>query len=244
MSEALSPEIVTVHHGERVLTVPVVRSDRRTLAITVHPDGTIVARTPRTASLDAVELRVQRRAPWIARQFADLARYEPRTPPRKYVRGESHRYLGRQLMLKIEPALKDGVHLHRPHLVVTVRGDASPKKVKELLDAWYHARAKVIFAIAWHRCLPLVARLGIETKGFAVRAMERRWGSCPPSGRVLLNPDLVKAPTECIDYVILHELCHLKHPNHGREFFTLLTRLCPVWPQLKDKLNRYAEGVG
>jgi predicted metal-dependent hydrolase len=52
----------------------------------------------------------------------------------------------------------------------------------------------------------------------------------------------VKAPTECIDYVILHELCHLKHPNHGREFFTLLTRLCPAWPQLKDKLNRYAEG--
>ncbi len=241
MSEPASPEIVAVRYGEREFTVPVVRTARRTLAITVYPDGTVVARAPRAATSEAIMLRIQRRAPWIARQLADLARYEPKTPPRKFVRGESHRYLGRQFMLKVEPALKDGVHLHRPYLVVTVRDDVSPAKVKELLGKWYHTRAKVIFEMAWHRCLPQVARLGIETQGFAVRSMPRRWGSCPPSGRVLLNPELVKAPTECIDYVILHELCHLKHPNHGREFFALLTRLCPVWPHLKDKLNRYAE---
>lgn len=239
MSEPASPEIVAVRYGEREFTVPVVRTARLTLAITVYPDGTVVARAPRAATFEAVTLRVQRRAPWIARQLADLARYEPKTPPRKFVRGESHRYLGRQFMLKIEPALKDGVHLHRPYLVVTFRDDASPAKVKELLGKWYAARAKVIFEMAWHRCLPQVARLGIETQGFAVRAMPRRWGSCPPSGRVLLNPELVKAPTECIDYVILHELCHLKHPNHGREFFALLTRLRPLWPQLKDRLDRH-----
>ena len=68
--------------------------------------------------------------------------------------------------------------------------------------------------------------------------MAKRWGSHSPSGKVILNPDLIRAPVECIDYVITHELCHTEHKHHGREFFDLLERIMPDWEKRKARLEQ------
>jgi hypothetical protein len=70
--------------------------------------------------------------------------------------------------------------------------------------------------------------------------MARRWGSCSENGTLLLNSQLVKAPTQCIDYVIVHELCHTMHFNHSKSFYELLTRVMPDWPERKRRLERVA----
>ena len=74
-----------------------------------------------------------------------------------------------------------------------------------------------------------------------LQVMKTQWGSCSPTGKLTLNPWLVKAPRDCIDYVILHELCHLKEHNHSPRFFKLLDRHMPAWRQRKARLDELAE---
>ncbi len=115
-----------------------------------------------------------------------------------------------------------------------------PVGIKSAVDAWYRQRALEVFAqrlaviagpLTWVRALP----------PFRLQFMTRQWGSCSPAGRLTLNPWLVASPREAIDYVLLHELCHLKHHNHGQAFHALLKRHMPNWEQIKSRLDERAE---
>jgi predicted metal-dependent hydrolase len=116
----------------------------------------------------------------------------------------------------------------------------SPALVKKSLESWFRGRAKEVFA---DRLLAVAANLRWVKHSPPIRlqAMKVQWGSCSPAGRITLNPNLVKAPRECIDYVLLHELCHLKHHNHSPKFYQSLDRHMPGWRILKQKLDDMAE---
>ena len=101
----------------------------------------------------------------------------------------------------------------------------------------WRAEGEMLLRERFERGCGLMARYGVGPPPLQVRRMERRWGSCTPSGRVLLNPRLVLAPTACIDYVVVHELCHLQHPHHGRDFYDLLGRVMPDWEDRKARLD-------
>ena len=112
--------------------------------------------------------------------------------------------------------------------------------IKRLVKGWYRARAKELFArrlsalagqVVWLREIPPVKLL----------SMRIQWGSCSPRGVLVLNPNLVKASRECVDYVILHEICHLKEHNHSQNFYRLLTELMPDWERHKSRLDGVAE---
>jgi hypothetical protein len=110
--------------------------------------------------------------------------------------------------------------------------------VKELVDEWYRAKASNIFTERLLACQKLVAKVNIQYEGnIYLRTMKTRWGSCSKDAKITLNPELVAASKECIDYVITHELCHLKQHNHGRAFFNLLTAVMPDWEKRKEKLE-------
>ena len=121
---------------------------RKTLGITVRTDLTVGVRAPMGTTLEEIEAVVKKRAAWILKQQRELVRYLPHLPPRQYVSGESHRYLGRQYRLKVNasPENTPGVMQTRNTLEVTVADPADREHVKELLDAWYHARAEEVFA--------------------------------------------------------------------------------------------------
>lgn len=229
---------LAIRYGETDIGYTVVTRPGKTISITVYPDRSVAVRAPEQASAFAVKTHVLRRARWILRQQADLARFEPRPTPRQYVSGESYRYLGRQHLLRVVPGDVGGVRLARPRLEISVRGQISPVTVRRLLTKWYRERALAVFGERWQTCLAKIQRHGVPTAGFQLLSMKRRWGSCTASRKVLLNPELVKAPTECIDYVMLHELCHLRFPAHDWRFYRLLGRVCPDWPRLKSRLNR------
>lgn len=214
---------------------------RPTLAITVHPDKRVEVAAPAGEPLEEVLARVRRRGPWILRQLDGFDRLHPLSPPRRYVGGETHLYLGRQYRLRLTAAADDEVKLVGKYLHVRTadRGDAG--RVKGLLDGWYRRHAQTVFGRRLEVCHAAAAGvLGIERPGFQLRQMAKRWGSCTAAGRVLLNPDLVKAPVACIDYVVTHELCHLKALDHGPRFRRLLTRCMPDWEGRKDRLDRLA----
>ena len=183
-----------------------------------------------------------KRGAWIQRQLREVARLPPPLPPLRYVSGEGWRYLGRQYRLRVVPGETEGVRLSRGELWLTVR---SPERAGRVLTRWLRSRAEVIFAERMAHCLEHAAAYGLHhSSEFRLRAMRTRWGSLTAQGRLTLNPVLVHAPTECIDFVILHELCHLREFNHSRAYYALLSRVLPDWKRRRERLNRLVELPG
>jgi predicted metal-dependent hydrolase len=208
---------------------------RQTLGIEVHPDQSVVVKAPLGCSADDVALRVRKRAAWISRQIAEFERYKPRTPNRQYLSGETHLYLGRQYRLKVMAGEIAAVVMRRGQLEVSTPGCPDLPVVKRLLQRWYLDRARAIFAEVLEQCL--VDFKASTHPRLTVREMQSRWGSLSHAGTLTLNARLIQAPRACIEYVIAHELCHLKHRDHDAHFYRHLTRLMPDWEKRKRRLE-------
>ena len=228
----------TVSYSSHQLKYRLRFSARRTMAITVKPDGAIEVVAPRGTNVRDVEARVRRRARWIVRQRLYFEQFRPRLKPRRYVGGETHLYLGRQYRLKLIKSDRNEVKLKGGFLVVALPNRADYRRVRALVRAWYQGKAKAQFLDRFESITPRFAQLGCRISPPIIRRMARRWGSYSRTGRVLLNPDLVQAPAACIDYVISHELAHVVYPNHGAKFFELIETMMPDWRARKDRLER------
>jgi predicted metal-dependent hydrolase len=214
-----------------VLWVPT----RRTLGIEVHPDQHVLVRAPVGCTEDVIAARVKKRASWISRQIADFQRYSPRTPQRRYVSGETHLYLGKQYRLKVSAGDAAAVRMTRGQLIVTTPLKAGPDRVKAMLHRWYLDRARLVFGEVLHQCMPRFK--GHAPPRLIVRTMQSRWGSLSPAGRMTLNANLIRAPRSCIEYVVTHELCHLRHRHHDTAFYRLLGQVMPDWGKRKRLLE-------
>ena len=208
---------------------------RKTLGITVTPAMDVLVDAPEGTSLEKVKEKVRKRAPWILKQQDYFAGFHPIATPKRYVSGETHLYLGRQYRLKIIDSKAEKVKLKGKFIEVHT---ASPDKAQALLDKWYleHARQKFQEYLA-----PLEERFsgfGVRPSGFEIRRMPKRWGSCTPKGKIILNSELIKAPKGCIEYVIIHELCHLVHPDHSKAYWNLLDKEMPAWHKWKERLEK------
>jgi predicted metal-dependent hydrolase len=229
----------SVQYGEATIAFDLAYAPRKTLAISVHPDLSVVVTAPEGSALADVEDKVKKRAAWILRQKRDLERYLPHLPPRQYVSGETHRYLGRQHRLKVVPNGTESVQHSRDYLVVHVADKANTGRIKGLLDEWYLAQAGQVFAERLAACYPKVEHLGVAYPELAIRVMRSRWGSTNPAGKITLNVKLIQVPKAYIDYVVFHELCHLKERNHGPRYYELLDRVLPDWRDRREKLNTF-----
>ena len=208
--------------------------------IKVHPDCRIEVAAPTQADDNEVLAAVKKRGRWIYQQLRDFRQQSAYVTPRQYISGESHYYLGKQYLLKVleDPNTTPQVKLLRGKLEVTVR-QKSAEKVQQLLSDWYKVRAKEVFAKRLDAMLEQALWVA-ERPLLRILSMHTQWGSCSPQGRLILNPHLVKAPRECIDYVILHELCHLAEHNHSERFYRLLHQVMPTWEKTKQQLDGMA----
>ena len=227
----------TVTYGQEAIAFHVLYVERKTLEIAVHPDSSVVVKAPVGTAMAEVEKRLRKRAGWIKRQLDYFRQFDPRTPERRYVGGETHRYLGRQYRLRIEVAEVDGVKLVGRYFQVRVRKEASAVRVRTLLQGWYAEKAASRFRESFNLCWPVFEKLALDKPRLQVRRMSKRWGSLSKNGLLTLNTDLVRAPRECIDYVITHELCHLQCHDHGPGFYRLLEKMMPDWEQRKHRLE-------
>ena len=235
----MSTERHFIRYGRQTIAFTVERRERRTLEIAVEPDATVVVVAPLAASPQAIAEKVVKRAAWVQRQQRFFSQYQPRTPDRRFVAGETHRYLGRQYRLKVVHHAQAGIKLTRGFIVVQSREPDCADRTRALVEGWYRARAHAKFA---ERLEVSLARFpqpeAFRPRGLLVRRMRQRWGSLSPSRRLLLNRRLIEAPVDAIDYVITHELCHIAEPHHGAGFFALLDRILPDWPRRKERLER------
>ncbi len=233
----------SIRYGDAriVFGIRFVPKPRRRITIHVLPEGSIRVDAPEDATPEVVIAAVWRRARWLWNELEARRERRLHVLPREYVSGESHFYLGRRHMLKVKPADKKdaGVKLLRGKLVVAVpRRDSLV--VRSLLEDWYRQRAREVFSRRLVELAPRLAWLS-AVPAFRLLNMRTQWGSCSPSGELVLNPQLVKAPMVCIDYVIYHELCHLREHNHSPEYYRLLESVMPDWASHKQMLDSLAE---
>lgn len=228
---------VPVSFGGRTFTVQVLFSDKKHLSLRVYPDHSIIARVPKGSEIDKVSKIICKKASWIAEQLNYFSDFQPPQPERRYLSGETHRYLGRQYRLKVREGEKS-VRLAGRYFEITVPDPTDSRKVKAALDAWYREHAVAYIGNRIEQLWPRFERTGIQRPPLIFRKVKTRWGSCSPQGRVMFNTELIKAPSDGIDYVVVHELCHLKYPKHDYSFYRLLGRIMPDWEKRKQRLEK------
>lgn len=233
----------TISYGEERIRYQVchVLDREGKVAIHVHPDGSVQVDAPMGAELTEIKSAVQKRARWVIGHIVKAREMREYVLPREYVSGESHYYQGRRYQLKVVSTEETGgsVKLHRGQIMVEAN-DVSPTRVRKMLRDWYRARAKAYFS---RRLKDITARVSwlAEVPEWQLLTMKKQWGSCSPKGILSLNPHLVKAPRECIEYVLVHELCHLQEHNHSPRFYRLLTEQMPEWKSVKSRLDGMSE---
>lgn len=238
-----------VEYGTHVIEYRLERRQRTTLEITVDPDGLVRVTAPSNAAVEDIAARVRKRARWILNQQATFSTFRPRTPPRLYVPGETHLYLGRQYRIRVVPpkaekfapsaACMPSVKMVRGFLEVRHVDFHDTRTIEKQIKAWFLGRAQ--------SQLPRRVELNrqrfpepsaVQPTSVRLQRMRTRWGSAARAGNLVLNPDLIRAPMDCVDYVVTHELCHLLVPDHGRKFFELQQWVMPDWERRKQRLEK------
>lgn len=225
----------SIQYGATLIEYDIEFVDRKTLGIKVLPNGTVSLKAPINATLDDIRNKVHHRAAWILRQKRYYESFGTPTTERQYISGESHLYLGRQYMLKIKQGRSNVVHYQNNILEVVCQ---NKKEAGRVLQLWYLERAQIKFPEYAKPIIEQFKAYGVQPKSVGIRKMEKRWGYCTLDGNIYLNPRLICAPRCCIEYVITHELCHLVHRNHTKEFYALLSKEMPHWEKWKNKLER------
>jgi predicted metal-dependent hydrolase len=225
----------SIEFGSRSIPFVYRFSERRTLGITVTPEMQVLVNAPSDATMAAIKEKVKEKAPWILKQLSYFLSFHPLTPARRFISGETHLYLGKQYRLKVFESDIQKVRMYGGFIEVYYNQHAS---VEELMLSWYHLQALRKFEEFAEPWISRFKKYQVAPASLQLKEMKYRWGSCSAQGNILLNPELIKAPKACIEYVIVHELCHLVHLNHNHQFFELQTKEMPDWEKWKDKLER------
>ncbi|MGA7617272.1 MAG: SprT family zinc-dependent metalloprotease [Thermoanaerobaculia bacterium] len=218
------------------ISVAVVRKDIKNLHVGVYPpDGRVRVAAPVTVSDAAVRAAVAGKLGWIKRQRRGFEN-QPRESAREMVSGETHYYLGRRYRLRVvvENAPR-AVSLRGQTMEIRVRPGDDAMRRRELLDEWYREQLRALLPPLlkkWGR------KVGAHAEAFGIKRMKTKWGACSVGPRrIWLNLELAKKPVGCLEYLVVHELVHLRFHRHDEQFLALIDRLLPRWKQTRRILN-------
>jgi predicted metal-dependent hydrolase len=219
------------------LHVDVVRKDIKHVHLSVYPpDGHVRISAPLHMPPDTIRVYAITRLDWIRRQQRKLLSQERETA-REYLDRESHYVWGKRYLLRIVEA--DGpstVRLKHSTLELGLRPGSDANKRREVLEAWYREQLRVALPPLLEKWEPL---LEVKARRILIQHMKTKWGSCNPlAGNIRLNTDLARKPSECLEYILVHELLHLIEPTHNARFQSLMDQFMPQWRQIRDEVNR------
>lgn len=226
-----------IQYGTKQITFSITEKKRKSIAVEVHPDTSVQIKAPFDCSIDDIKKIVSKRSRWIITQQKFFEQFLPETPKREYVIGETHKYLGRKYILKIENSDENKVKIQGSFIVVKTQND-NTDNVKHLMTEWYYKRASKIFEKLYEEAYRKFIQYKIQKPELQIKRMKKRWGSYTSSDKIVINPELIKASSACIEYVMIHELCHLIERNHSKRFYNLLENIAPDWKHWKIKLEK------
>jgi predicted metal-dependent hydrolase len=217
----------------------IIKKDIKHMYLSVHPDCSVVLKAPKNTTDEYINSYLKKKEQWIQKQVDRFKQHKEHTKDtekqKEFVSGECFMHLGKQYRLKIYEFEFEGVKLNANYINVFVKNKNNTQKKKRLLESWYRENAFQTFSEIMDENYKKVTKNKPE---LAIRKMKTRWGSCSHNkNKIILNPKLIEKPRYCIEYVVVHELAHLKHPNHSKNYYNYLTYLMPDWEWRRDKLN-------
>ncbi|WP_300222223.1 SprT family zinc-dependent metalloprotease [uncultured Helicobacter sp.] len=212
--------------------VKIVYKDIKNMILKVKPSLEVVLSVPKDASAKEIEYVLSKRKAWIEQRVQGFKKHI--ALPKELRSGEDIHYLGKRYRLKVVASDSESMGLRGGFLEVRLRDSKDFTRKQELIKAWYHKRAKRCFEEILEKYSSL---LGCQTQKLRIKEMKTRWGSCnPKTPYINLNLKLIEKSKRAIEYVILHELIHLKYPYHNREFYDYLGLYMPDWRERKLRL--------
>lgn len=218
------------------------RKPVKNLNLRIRKDGEVFVSASAAVPDSEVDNFVCSKAGYILEainKFEELAQYKPQ--PKQYVSGETFYIQGRGLRLQLSQANKDSISSDGVFIYLAVKNIDDFEKKRRMLSRFIDQQCEAVFGEIISELYPMFRKYGVDTPILRIRDMETRWGSClAKKGIITLNKRLIEAPRNCIEYVVMHELCHFIHPNHSKQFYSFLTMLMPDWRQRKALLEKCA----
>jgi predicted metal-dependent hydrolase len=219
----------------------VIFSRRHTISICINPDKGVIVRAPYRASIRTIEQFVMKKSDWIKKHIDNYSELRRLNKDKKYTDGEYFLFMGKENILKINYSPKSYVN-HNDNTIEVGTPDKESGKVKVLLEKWYSQKAREVFSGRMEEILKKYRDYYFAPRKLIVKTLKSRWGSCTSKGKITLSSELIKLDEIYIEYVIIHELCHLKFHNHGKEFYKLLGELIPAYKTIRKELRKYFTG--
>ena len=223
MTKTISSVKSKLHYEE-------IEEDRKSFSVTVYPSGKIIYKVPQKSSSLERKRFLAKKSEWINKQRAFFKQFSLKK--QSFISGSEVLYLGRRYQLIVKERNPKKISFAANKILIQ-----SMQSSKRILKTFMKQRAESIFAERLCECLKLFPNLQIKQFRLKIRRMNKRWGSYHTNGDIFLNPELIKAPKRCIDYVICHELCHQTHKSHNHKFFNLLEQKCPDYKTRKIELE-------
>ena len=217
------------------MQVQIIKKDVKNINIKVKPNCDVILTAPTNTTKEHIAVVLKKREGWIAKKITYFQEHRQMID-HEYVSGENFIYLGRNYRLKVIESTQESVKLQRGYLILSVKDKDNFEHKEKLVKKWYLEKAKLHFQKALNKYQPIV---GKEIKTVKIREMKTRWGSCNTSKSYInLNSKLITKPTRCIEYVVFHELVHLIHPNHSKQFYNYMTVYMADWKVRKIRLDK------
>lgn len=219
------------------MEIDIKRKKVKNITLKVKSQGTVHLTVPLNTSDEFINKFLKSKEKWIKKKVEFFKDNYKNDIKKSYIEGENHKYLGEYYKLQVISSKKEFVSLDIENKVIKlyVKDKQDLERKKELLHKFYIEKAKIILKELTDK---YANKLNETYASIKIRGMKTRWGSCNPVKKYInFNLQLIEKPISSIEYVVLHELAHLKHPNHSKEFWNYVSFYMPDWKLRKQKLN-------
>lgn len=227
--------------GNTIIKYDIIRSNRKTIGITVDHKKGVIVRSPSKLSDETIRDLVRHKSGWILEKLDMVSQIKPEPRPKEFLSGEKLPYLGRKYRLKVieDPEANEvKVQLYHGKFYIRVRADITGRErsqlIRQHLIKWYreHADSRIRERVEYYQ-----NKIGITPNSINVKKQEKRWGSCSSKGNLNFNWKLIMAPMAIIDYIVVHELVHLVHPNHSKKFWSMVEFIISDYKERQEWLR-------
>ena len=218
---------------DKNVSIEVFRTKRKKTASINISNGSVQVMVPDNISDFKIKELINKRTSWIRKKLEEDSKIII-SSPKEYVSGESFTYLGRNYRLKVYEGSKPEVKLIGGYLEVSYLKKSKNNTIKDILIDWYKDHAINRLTEKTHRYAKII---GVVPKSISIRDYKSRWGSCSSKGDISYNWKIIIAPHRIVDYIVVHELCHLKHPNHSSLYWKSVKHIIPDYEMRKEWLK-------
>lgn len=229
--------------GNTVVKYDVIKSDRKTLGIQVDPQKGVIVRSPKKVSEDKIQEVVKNKSKWILEKLDRVNEIKSKPAAKEFMSGEKLPYLGRRYRLKVKD-IEDykgvAVKFYQGKFIIKINSNLNNKEqkrretIRNELIKWYreHAQEKIKERVNKYK-----EQIGVEPNNIKVKKQKKRWGSCSNKGNLNFNWKIIMAPMSVVDYIVIHELTHLKYSNHSKGFWKLIEAIIPNYKEKQEWLR-------